>query len=216
VYSPGGACEPQDTGNDPTEAFGVEMFARGSFNDWANPPPATDAFANLGDGIYEARVTLGAGDQSYKVADANYSVQWSLIASDSGDTPLDTEVTMVVADGEDTNGRIVTTESGCYSWTMDASDAAAPTLTVSLLSGGAPTDVLALQRDLEGEASVVVVVNNEDDAVDLGGLGTGGIPVGLTDGAVTEITGTETDLAVVGGLLQGTVPPRTTYLVTDQ
>ena len=216
ISAPGGACEPEQTGNDPTEAFGVEMFARGSFNDWADPPPATDGFANLGDGVYEARVTLGAGDERYKVAAGDWSVEFALIEAESGNTPLDTEVTMVPASGAGTEGQVSTAEAGCYSWRMDANDPAAPTLTISQLAGGAPTDVLAFQRDLEGAPSVVVVLNNEDTDVDLGTLGSGGIPVTLADGAVTELTGAETDLAVAGGLLTGTIPARSTLLVSDQ
>jgi hypothetical protein len=70
---------------------------------------------------------------------------------------------------------------------------------------------------MDGEASVVAVTNNEDEDVDLSTLPGGGIPVdGLAGGAVVEITGAETDLSVAGGVLTGTVPARTTYLVSDQ
>jgi hypothetical protein len=216
VSAPGGACEPDDTGNDPTEDFGVEIFARGSFNDWADPPPASDAFANLGGSLYEARVTLGSGDERYKVAAGDWSVEFAYIEAESGNTPLDTEVVLVPASGQGTEGQISVAEAGCYLWRMNAADPAAPTLTISQDSAGSPVDVLAFQRDLEGAPSVVVVVNNEDDPVDLASLGAGGVPVTLQDGAVTEITGVETDLAVAGGLLTGTVPARTTLLVSDR
>jgi pullulanase len=216
VSAPGGACEPEETGNDPAEDFGVEMFARGSFNDWADPPPASDAFANVGGGVYEARVTLGSGDERYKVAAGDWSVEFAYIEAESGNTPLDAEVVLVPASGQGTEGQIAVAEAGCYLWRMNAADPAAPTLTISQDSAGSPTDVLAFQRDLEGAPSVVVVVNNEDDPVDLSGLGAGGIPVTLADGAVTEITGLETDLAVAGGVLTGTVPARSTLLVSDR
>jgi hypothetical protein len=217
LYSPASACAPQDTGNDPTEAFGVEMFARGNFNGWADPPPDGAAFANLGGDLYEARVNLGVGDQRYKVASADYSSQWALIETDDGNTPLDTEVTMADADGIGTEGQLAIEEAGCYAWTMDASDTSAPTLTVSLAFAGFGADLLAFQRTMDGEASVVTLVNNDDEPVDLASLDGGGIPVdGLAAGAAVEVTGAETDLEVVGGRLIGTVPPRTTYLVSDQ
>jgi glycosidase len=217
LYSPASACSPQDTGNDPTEAFGVEMFARGNFNGWAEPPPAGAAFANVGGDVYEARVNLGVGDQRYKVASAEYTSQWALIESSDGNTPLDTEVTMANADGIGTEGQIAVEEAGCYAWTMDASDTSAPTLTVSLAFAGFGADLLAFQRTMDGEASVVTLVNNDDEAVDLASLDGGGIPVnGLAAGPAVEVTGAETDLEVVGGRLIGTVPPRTTYLVSDQ
>ena len=93
------------------------MFARGSFNGWADPPPPGDAFANLGGDVYEARVQLAAGEQAYKVASADWSSQWSY---QDGTTPLDEEVVMANADGEDTNGALTVDETGCYTWTMDA------------------------------------------------------------------------------------------------
>jgi hypothetical protein len=216
LYSPASACAPQQTGNDPTEAFGVEMFARGGFNGWADPPPAGDAFANLGGDVYEARVSLASGDQTYKVAAADWSSEWALIAADSGATPLDTEVTMVTASGPGTEGSISIAETGCYTFTMNAGDTSAPTLTVSQLFAGTGPDVLAFRRDLDGEATVIAIINNDDEPVDLAGLD-GGIPAeGLTAGAAVEITGAETDLQIAGGRLTGTVPPRTTYLVSDR
>ena len=122
---------------------------------------------------------------------------------------------MADAAGEDTNGALTIAESGCYALTMDAGDTSAPTLTVTQLFTGALTDVMAFERSMDGEASVVAVTNNEDDAVDLAELG--GISVdGLADGDVVEITGVDTDLTVAGGVLTGTVPARTTYLVSDK
>jgi len=214
LYSPAGGCAPPDTGNDPTEAFGAEMFVRGSFNGWADPPPEGDAFANLGGGLYEARVPLGADTWGYKVAAGDWSVE---LAYRDGETALDTEVTLVSAAGPGAEGAVTVSEAGCYSWTMDANDVAAPRLTISQLFAGSPTDVLALRRQLDGAVPVVIVLNNEDDPVDLGTLGSGGIPVGagFADGPVTEITGADAGLSVAGGLLQGTVPARTTYLVID-
>ena len=107
-------------------------------------------------------------------------------------------------------------EAGCYAWTMDAADTDAPTLEVSQLFAGTGTDVLAFQRDLAGESSVVVVLNNEDNDVELSSLN-GGLSVGGTfaDGAVIEITGADNNLSVAGGRLIGTVPARTTYLVSQ-
>ena len=145
---------------------------------------------------------------------ADWSSQWSY---QDGATTIGTEVVMANADGEDTNGALTVEETGCYVWTMDAADTAAPTLTIDLLFSGSGTDVVAIRRDMDGEASVVAVANNEDEDVDLTTLGDGGIRVtGIADGAVVEITGAETDLSVAGGLLIGTVPARTTYLVSDQ
>jgi hypothetical protein len=211
IYNPAQGCAEPDSGNDPDEAFGAEMFARGGFNGWGAPPG--DSFVNLGGGIYRAQIQLPADSQGYKVAAGDWSVEF---ADSEKPTPLDTEVTMVPASGPGTDGAVEAGVGGCYTWTMDANDTEAPTLTISLLEVGDPTDVMAIQRDYENEASVVVIVNNEDEEVDLSTLGGGGIPVDFADGAVVEITGAENDLAVSGGALIGTMPARSSYLVSDQ
>jgi hypothetical protein len=61
---------------------------------------------------------------------------------------------------------------------------------------------------MPGERSIVVVVNNQRSAVDLGTLAGGGVPVSglLDDGAVTDLTGSGTSLTVSGGRLRGVVP----------
>ena len=178
---------------------------------WA--APGGDSFVNQGGGAYEANVQLPAGSSDYKVAAGDWSFEF---ADPEKPTPLDTEVTMVPAPGQGTQGSIEAAAGGCYSFKMDATDTDAPTLTVSLLEIGDPTDVLAIQRDYQNAASVVVVINNENTEVDLTTLGGGGIPVPFADGAVVEITGADNDLLVSGGLLQGTVPARSSYLVSDQ
>ena len=83
-------------------------------------------------------------------------------------------------------------------------------------AAGEPTDVLAVRRALDGTAFVVLVVNDEDEVVDLSTLGGGGIPMDFADRAVVEITGTDAGLMVSGGLLQGTMPARSSYLISDQ
>jgi streptogramin lyase len=211
IYSPAQGCAAQDTGNDPAEAFGQEMFVRGEFNGWS--APGGDAFVNQGGGIYEANVQFESGIQSYKVASGDFSIEF---ADAEKPTPLETERTLVPAPGPGTEGTVDAPSTGCYSFSMDANDVTAPTLVVSLLEIGDPTDVMAIRRDYENAASVVVVVNNEDEEVDLSTLGAGGIPVGFADGAVIEITGADTDLSVSGGLLIGTMPARSSYLVSDQ
>jgi hypothetical protein len=117
------------------------------------------------------------------------------------------------------NGQITITEDGCYGWTMDASDTDSPALTVTQLYAGTPTDVLAFSRTLAGEATVVVVLNNDDEDVDLSTLPGGGIPLNgaFADGAqLVEITGEAHGLSAAGGNLVGTIPARTTYLFSDQ
>jgi hypothetical protein len=86
---------------------------------------------------------------------------------------------------------------------------ASPVLTVTgPAAGGSEPDVLAYARSMPGERSIVVVVNNQRSAVDLGTLAGGGVPVSglLDDGAATDLTGSGTGLTVSGGRLSGVVP----------
>nr|WP_295821241.1 alpha-amylase family glycosyl hydrolase [uncultured Deinococcus sp.] len=86
-------------------------------------------------------------------------------------------------------------------------------------NGGAP--VLAYRRVVSGVRGaagqpVVFVVNNGDAPVNLSTLSGGGIPLLGTfgGGALTEITGRASTLAVSGGKLVGTLPARTALAVT--
>ena len=87
---------------------------------------------------------------------------------------------------------------------------------VSARPGG--SDVLVFARVLEGLPSVVVVLNNDDEAVNLGDFG-GGINVSdlLTDGAaLVELTGQAHSLSVSGGRLNGQVPARTILAIRSE
>lgn len=52
-----------DSNRDPTEAFGVEFFVRGSFNGDAEPPSPLTRFENTGDNIYAAEFELPASTE---------------------------------------------------------------------------------------------------------------------------------------------------------
>ncbi|MBB6097249.1 glycosidase [Deinobacterium chartae] len=78
-------------------------------------------------------------------------------------------------------------------------------------------NIFAFRRVLEGAQPVVVVLNNSDQAVNLGSLEGGGIPLlGTFAGrSLREVTGRASDLEVsASGRLVGTVPARTLLAVT--
>jgi hypothetical protein len=58
---------------DPTEAYGVEFFVRGSFNDDADPPSSLTRFENLGNDFYQAEFELLGSDEAmtFRVASAD-------------------------------------------------------------------------------------------------------------------------------------------------
>jgi glycosidase len=193
---------------DPDEiAFGRRMFLRGSFSDWANPPSLSDAFSSTGINRLEALVALPLGNQAYKIASEDWSVERAVVGLP---TLLNTPQLIGIPSG---NGSISITTAGCYRWTIDTTDPDVATLVVSEEPAGG--DVFALRRDLDGAASVILVLNNGDAPADLGALG-GIEATGLVDGPAVEISGRAHDLVIAGGRLLGTIPPRTAYMVSDR
>ena len=65
------------TGLDPAETFGKSLYVRGSFDGWANPPPESQSFVNRGAAQYQAMTELGAGNQEFKIAAADWSVEFA-------------------------------------------------------------------------------------------------------------------------------------------
>ncbi len=130
-------CGVPDVGNDPAEAFGAPVFLRGSMNSWAADDDSL--FVNLGGGEYEAQILLPAGASDFKVASADW------VAADfAPPAPVELGVpqVMVPAPGGNPTGMIDVTDSGCYSFRMDASNPGAPVLLVTLVEAapiGAPT-----------------------------------------------------------------------------
>ncbi len=155
--TPGRECGVEDQGLDNGEAFGASVFARGGFNDWANPPVPESQFFNFGDNLYRAEFEVTAGDYEYKVATSD----WDTYARAADPTPLDTAVTLDI-EGEfgGANGTISFPADGCYTFDLNAADPALPVMTVTEadLGGGGPgpepqgTDVTILFADGSSEA----------------------------------------------------------------
>jgi hypothetical protein len=209
LYAPGSNCQPPASTLDPAADFGDRLFVRGSFDSWANPPPESQLFANLGGRRYETAVELPSGRHEFKIAAADWSPEFS---NTSQDTQVGVPITLSTLSGSGTNSRINVATAGCYAFALNATSLTQPVLTVtSRPTGGAEADVLAIARTLAGQRSIVTVINNEETAVDLATFPGGGIDVQglLPDGAVTDLTGTGLALEVVGGRLRGQVPALT-------
>ena len=206
LFAPGEACRPPSSSLDPAADFGDRLYVRGSFDNWANPPPESQRLVNLGSRQYQAAVSLVAGAHQFKIAAADWTPEFSnpQQASVPG-----TPVTLSSQPGSNTNSRLSVTAPGCYAFALNAASLSNPVLIVTgPTSASVEPDVLALARTLAGERSVVVVLNNERSAVDLGSLPGGGIVVDglLADGAASDLTGTGVTLTVNGGRLRGTLP----------
>ncbi|WP_440877006.1 pullulanase-type alpha-1,6-glucosidase [Thalassotalea sp. PLHSN55] len=100
-------------------------LVKGEMNGWGN----TDAFAYKGDGIYQASLTLTAGDYSFKVADKDWTAAINLGAPASGNTVTEGE-TFTLLPGSNDNLSITIALDGIYVFELDASNTDAPTLLV--------------------------------------------------------------------------------------
>jgi hypothetical protein len=209
LLAPGGGCRPTASSLDPAADFGDRLFVRGSFDSWANPPSESQAFVNRGSRQYEAAVDLGAATHEFKIAAADWSPEFS---NPGQPTTVGVPITLGSQPGTASNGRITIAQPGCYAFALNATNLVAPVLTVTgPAAGGSDPDLLAFARTLAGERSVVVVLNNQRSAVDLGTLSGGGVPVSglLADGTVSDLTGNGISLQVSGGRLRGVLPALT-------
>lgn len=186
---------------------------RGSFDSWANPPPESQRLVNLGSRQYEAAVSLSAAAHQFKVAAADWAPEFS---NPNQPVVLGQPLTLTSNPGTGTNTGLTISAPGCYAFRLDATSTTSPVLTVTgPAAGGADPDVFAFARTLSGERSVVVVLNNQESAVDLGTLAGGGVDVGglLSDGVVTDLTGNGVNLRVSGGRLTGVLPALTAVVL---
>jgi glycosidase len=206
LLAPGDNCRPPSSALDPAADFGDALYVRGSFDSWANPPSASQRFVNLGSRQYEAAVTLGAATHQFKIGAADWAPEFT---NASQPVVVGAPVTLGAQPGTNTNARLTIAAPGCYAFALNGTNLASPVLTVTgPAAGDSDPDVLAYARTMPGERSIVVVVNNERVAVDLGTLAGGGVAVSglLLDGVVTDLTGSGTSLTVSGGRLRGVVP----------
>ncbi|NND61378.1 MAG: hypothetical protein HKN49_14060, partial [Gammaproteobacteria bacterium] len=125
-------CTSSDDGLDNTSAFGGPLYARGAFNDWANPTPAAPyQFYNKGD-HYAAQFELAAGDFEFKLADADWLFEYAI----PGETALiATPFPLIgVASGGGPNSTLVVPQTGCYTWELHlANEAVVPAPIIDLL-----------------------------------------------------------------------------------
>ncbi|HET9694698.1 MAG TPA: alpha-amylase family glycosyl hydrolase [Steroidobacteraceae bacterium] len=220
LAAPGDSCQPPVSSLSPSADFGDTLYVRGAFDDWANPPSASNRFVNLGSRQYAAVAQLPAGRTEFKVAAADWTPEFSNTAQD---TLLATPITLTTNTGAGTNSRLSVATAGCYEFALNASSTTSPVLTVAARDAGtAGLDVFAFARTLTGAHSVVYVVNNQRTAVDLGGLAGGGVDVaGIfpDDAALTEITGNAAAanaLRVTGGRLVGALPALTAVVIATR
>lgn len=104
------------------------MYVKGTLNEWSN----SQAMVYEGDNLYSSIFTLDSTDYEFKVADANWTDDTNFGATE-GDEVLELDMTknLVFGEGVAQNITMTITDAGNYKFTLDATDPAAPVLTVS-------------------------------------------------------------------------------------
>ncbi len=129
-----GSCSP----------FGEDIYLRGSFNDWADPPPPETQFDYDGGTGYELAIDLSAGDYAFKIAGATWSTDCGAVTA--GDSLLlDTPYTMTCSGSQ--NLAVTIAEGGTHLFSLDASNPEAPVLTVSRPPYAVPIFVRGFDTD---------------------------------------------------------------------
>lgn len=124
----------------------AQMFVRGSFNDWGNGPAPTTPMTYDGVGRYRATTNLNAGSINFKVADSGWSAPFNCGAAAGGGpntVTVGTPFALTCADGTG-NLNLTLPATGAYLFNVDATNPAAPSLTVER----APFDVALFVRGL--------------------------------------------------------------------
>ena len=115
--------------------FGVNMFVRGSFNDFG----VTSELSFQGAVTYRTVVELAAGTHVFKVADASFDqfTTFSMSATESQAIQLGLDTLLVQAPGFGNDTLLTTVEPGLYQFEIQAFFPEQPTLRVSFLGPAA-------------------------------------------------------------------------------
>ncbi len=110
------------TNDDPF--VGTPVFLRGGMNGWGE----TDLMTHIGGGIYQGTFTISAETHSFKIA----SGDWSTVnlGANSADELVTEGAVMSLLSGSNDNFSMTFTEAGDYTFYVDVSDLAEPTLAI--------------------------------------------------------------------------------------
>jgi pullulanase-type alpha-1,6-glucosidase len=109
-----------------------DLYVRGSFTDWANPPTEQYKLQFLGATGYSVSAPIGkTGGHEFKVADAGWTASTNCGAGAAGDSVrLGIPLQLECRDGSG-NLKMSAPTTGNYTFALDAADIAKPVLTVT-------------------------------------------------------------------------------------
>jgi pullulanase len=117
--------------------YPVDMFVRGSFNDWGNTAATLPNYKLqfLGGKDYAVSAPIGtAGPQAFKIADANWVAATNCGAASDGATAFLGQPFAMVCNNDSKNINLTAPAAGNYTFSLNAASTTNPTLTVSRTS----------------------------------------------------------------------------------
>ena len=141
---------------------GTTVYIRGDMNDWSEANP----FTYIGGGKYSATFNVEANSYNFKVASADWSTVNMGAPADDSDVLLGEEQLLLA--GSNDNLAITFATSQEYTFTFDASDLNAPTLSVHKAEMFADTNVY-IRGDMNswGEVDTVTYQGNASYSVEI-------------------------------------------------
>ena len=141
---------------------GTTVYIRGDMNDWSEANP----FTYIGGGKYSATFNVVANSYNFKVASADWSTVNMGAPADDSDVLLGEEQLLLA--GSNDNLAITFATSQEYTFTFDASDLNAPTLSVHKAEMFADTNVY-IRGDMNswGEVDTVTYQGNASYSVEI-------------------------------------------------
>jgi pullulanase len=104
--------------------IGTPVFLRGGMNSWGE----TDVMTHIGGGIYQGTFTISAATHSFKIASADWSTV--NLGANSADEAITEAEVLTLLSGSNDNFSMEFTEAGEYTFYVDVSDLAVPTLAI--------------------------------------------------------------------------------------
>jgi pullulanase len=131
--------------------YAVDIFVRGGFNGWADPPPPDSRLDFVGNDQYRGVINIPdpsvSGNRTFKIA----SGDWSAVncGGDGSNLVVPGQPYTLECGSNPENAQLDISQAGLYAFLLDAANPASPVLTVEKT----PFDVTVFVRGLNGDWS---------------------------------------------------------------
>ena len=194
------------------------VYLRGGMNGWGE----TDVMTHMGSGIYQGTFNIGADTHSFKIASSNWSTV--NLGANSADELVTEGAVMSLLSGSSDNFSMTFAEAGDYTFYVDVSDLAVPTMAVYKAEMYAGTAIF-VRGDMNGWGAVneLAYLGNSTYQVEIDlNAETYGLKVASADWSTVDLGGNGDNIVTVGtaktlgsqGNLSMTIAEAGTYIFT--